>query len=174
MRYIKQGQAESVCSFSTRFEALLAKLPTYDRDWAKTQYIWGLHQRVAELVVIAEPGDLHAAIHQAEKIEMARGSVSGNQSGQKSNTWSRGRGGFGRGRGRFGAIQQSPGQGQYGGTESHQFAATQQQGQQGQRQCHQWHGINAVDAKAGDIGPMIVPFLNNKAIIVVVVVVAEW
>ena len=40
--------------------------------------------------------------------------------------------------------------------------------------AHQWHGINAVDAKAGDIGPMIVPRLNNKAIIVVVVVVAEW
>ena len=39
---------------------------------------------------------------------------------------------------------------------------------------HQWDGINAVDAKAWDIGPMIVPRLNNKAIIVVVVVVAEW
>ena len=38
----------------------------------------------------------------------------------------------------------------------------------------QWHGINAVDAKDGDIGPMIVPRLNNKVIIVVVVVVAEW
>ena len=46
-----------------RFEALLSKLPTFDKDWAKTQYIWGLHQCVAELVVIAEPGDLHAAIH---------------------------------------------------------------------------------------------------------------
>ena len=75
LRNIKQGQAESVRSFSTRFEALLAKLPTFDHDWAKTQYIWGLHQRVAELVVIAEPSDLHAAIHQAEKIEMARGTI---------------------------------------------------------------------------------------------------
>ena len=38
---------------------------------------------------------------------------------------------------------------------------------------HQWDGINTVDAKAGDIGPMFVPRLNNKAIIMVVVVVAE-
>ena len=38
---------------------------------------------------------------------------------------------------------------------------------------HQWHGINAVDVKDGDIGPTIVPRLNNKVIIVVVMVVAE-
>ena len=31
LRNIKQGQAESVRSFSTRFEALLAKLPTFDK-----------------------------------------------------------------------------------------------------------------------------------------------
>ena len=87
LRNIKQGQSESVRAFSTRFEALLAKLPAFDKDWAKTQYIWGLHQRVAELVVIADPCDLHAAIHQAEKIEMARDSVSGANQGQKSSAW---------------------------------------------------------------------------------------
>ena len=38
---------------------------------------------------------------------------------------------------------------------------------------HQWDGINAVDVKAGDIGPMIVPRLNNKAIIMVVMVAAD-
>ena len=52
---IKQQQTESVRPFSTRFEALLAKLPTFDKEWVKTQYIWGLHQRIAELVVIVEP-----------------------------------------------------------------------------------------------------------------------
>ena len=78
LRNIKQGQSESVHSFSTRFEALLAKLSSFDREWAKTQFIWGLHQQLAELVVIAQPGDLHTAIHQAEKIEMVWGSVSGN------------------------------------------------------------------------------------------------
>ena len=101
LRNIKQGQSESVRSFSTRFEAMLAKLPTFDQDWAKTQYIWGLHQRVAELVVIAEPSDLHAAIHQAEKIEMARGTVSGNVQSQPSGSWTRGHGRYARGRGRF-------------------------------------------------------------------------
>ena len=40
--------------------------------------------------------------------------------------------------------------------------------------ARQWDGINAVDAKDGDIGPMIVPRLNNKVTIMVVVVVAEW
>ena len=39
--------------------------------------------------------------------------------------------------------------------------------------AHQWHGINAISAKDGDIGPMIVPHLNNKVIIVVVMVVTE-
>ena len=111
LRNIKQGQSETVRSFSTRFEALLAKLPTFDKDWAKSQYIWGLHQRVAELVVIADPGDLHAAIHQAEKIEMARSTVAGTNPSQQSGSWTRGRGRHTRGRGRFNAVQQSSGQG---------------------------------------------------------------
>ena len=147
LRNIKQGQSESVCAFSTRFEALLAKLPTFDKDWAKTQYIWGLHQRVAELVVIADPGDLHAAIHQAEKIEMARDSVSGANQGQKSSAWNRGRGGFNRGRGRFHAVQQSSGQGSQGqGSNTQPFAvANQSQGQKqfssvGYNQCSRCKG----------------------------------
>ena len=39
LRNIKQGQSESVGSYSTRFEALLTKLPTFDAEWAKTQFI---------------------------------------------------------------------------------------------------------------------------------------
>ena len=105
LRNIKQGQAESVRSYSTRFEALLSKLPSFDAEWAKTQFIWGLHQRVAELVVIAKPGDLAAAINQAEHIEMARNFASGNIPSQKAGTPFRGRGGFMRGRGRFNAVQ---------------------------------------------------------------------
>ena len=89
LRNIKQLQNENVQAYSSRFEALLAKLPTYDVEWAKSQYIWGLSQKVAELVVIAEPADLQAAILKAEKIEMARGTVSGN-SGQSSSGWFRG------------------------------------------------------------------------------------
>ena len=146
LRNIKQGQAESVRSFSTRFEALLAKLPTFDQDWAKTQYIWGLHQRVAELVVIAEPSDLHAAIHQAEKIEMARGTVSGNVQSQQSGSWTRGRGRYARGRGRFNAVQQSYGQSsQPQGVNGPAFAASQNQGQKqyppvGYNQCSRCKG----------------------------------
>ena len=146
LRNIKQGQAESVRSFSTRFEALLAKLPTFDQDWAKTQYIWGLHQRIAELVVIAEPSDLHAAIHQAEKIEMARGTIAGNVQSQQSGSWTRGRGRYARGRGRFNAVQQSSGQSsQQQGFSSQAFAASQLQGQKqyppiGYNQCSRCKG----------------------------------
>ena len=146
LRNIKQGQAESVRSFSTRFEALLAKLPTFDQDWAKTQYIWGLHQRVAELVVIAKPSDLHAAIHQAEKIEMARGTISGNVQSQQSGSWTRGCGKYARGRGRFNAVQQSSGQSiQQQGFNGQTFAASQIQGQKqypsvGYNQCSRCKG----------------------------------
>ena len=111
LRNIKQSTNENVRAYSTRFESLLSKLPSFDAEWAKSQYIWGLNQRVAELVVIAEPADLHAAILKAEKIEMARGTVSGNQ-GQTSGGWPRiSRGRFSRGRGRFAAVQQTAGHG---------------------------------------------------------------
>ena len=80
---IRQGQSESVISFSTHFEALLAELPTCDHGWAKTQFIWGLHQHVAELVTIADPGDVHATINQEEKIEMARNFAASGQQGPK-------------------------------------------------------------------------------------------
>ena len=126
LRNIKQGQAESVRSYSTRFEALLSKLPSFDAEWAKTQFIWGLHQRVAELVVIAKPGDLHAAINHAEHIEMARNFASGNIPGQKSGTPFRGRGGFMRGRGRFNAVQASGTSNETTVQGSPQFAAQQQ------------------------------------------------
>ena len=126
LRNIKQGQAETVRSYSTRFEALLSKLPSYDAEWAKTQFIWGLHQRVAELVVIAKPGDLHAAINHAEHIEMARNFASGTIQGQKTGTPFRGRGGFMRGRGRFNAVQASGFSSQMTEQGAPQFAAQQQ------------------------------------------------
>ena len=105
LRNIHQGQSETVRSYSTRFESLLGKLPTFDREWAKTQFVWGLHQRVAELVTIASPSDLHAAINHAEKVEMARNFAASGQPGQKQNHPNRGRGGWFRGRGRFNAVQ---------------------------------------------------------------------
>ena len=104
LRNIRQGQSENVRTYSTRFEALLAKLPSFDKDWAKTQFIWGLHQKIAELVTIADPTDLHAAINHAEKIEMARSFAASGQQGQKQGNPNRGRGGFMRGRGRFNAV----------------------------------------------------------------------
>ena len=44
--------------------------------------MWGLHTRVAELVVIVGRSDLHAAIQKAEEIEMARNVAYGGQLGQ--------------------------------------------------------------------------------------------
>ena len=105
LRNIRQGQSESVRSFSTRFEALLGKLPSFDREWAKVHFIWGLHQCIAELVTIASPADLHATINHAEKVEMARSFAASGQQGPKQGTPNRGRGGFYRGRGKFNAVQ---------------------------------------------------------------------
>ena len=105
LRDIRQGQTETVRSYSTRFEALLGKLPSFDQDWAKTQCIWGLHLCVAELVTIAGPADLHLAIRKAEEIEMAQTLASGGQIGQKMPNQNRGRGRVQRGRGRFNAVQ---------------------------------------------------------------------
>ena len=81
LRDIRQGQSETARAYSTRFEALLGKLPSFDQDWAKTQFIWGFHSRVAELqiVMITGPADLHLAIRKAEEIEMAQNLASGCQ-----------------------------------------------------------------------------------------------
>ena len=59
---IWQGQAEIVRAYSTRFEALLGKLPSFNQIWAKTQFIWGLHLHVAELVTIVGLTDVHLEI----------------------------------------------------------------------------------------------------------------
>ena len=109
LRDIRQGHAENVRAYSTRFEGLLGKLPSWDQDWAKTQFIWGLHSRVAELVMILSPADLAQAIWNAEEVEMARNLSSGGQTTQKNTNPMRGRGRFQRGRGRFNAIQGSSG-----------------------------------------------------------------
>ena len=71
LRDIKQGQSETMRVYSTRFEVLLGQLPLFDQDWAKTQFIWGLHSCVAELVTIAGPTDLHLVIRKVEEIEIA-------------------------------------------------------------------------------------------------------
>ena len=72
--YVTSGKGkQKLCDhIPPLFEALLGKLPSFDQDWAKTQFIWGLHSRVAELVTIAGPADLHLAIRKAEEIEMPR------------------------------------------------------------------------------------------------------
>ena len=107
LRNIRQGQSESVRAYSTRFEALLGKLPSWDADWAKTQFIWGLHGRVAELVTIASPADLFSAIRKAEQVEMARSFayMGGAQQQPRGSGWrGRGRGS----RGRFATVQAEP------------------------------------------------------------------
>ena len=84
LRDIRQGQTKNVQTYSTRFEDLLGKLPLWDQDWAKTQFIWGLHSRVAELVTILSLANLAQAIWKAEEVEMARNLSSGGQTMQKT------------------------------------------------------------------------------------------
>ena len=72
LRNIQQNHSEDVRSYSTRFEELVGKLPTFDEDWAKSQFVWGLHGEIAAMVVIAAPTTLASAIEIAERVEMAR------------------------------------------------------------------------------------------------------
>ena len=80
--------------YSTRFEGLLGKWPSFDQDWAKIQFIWGLHMRVTELVTILGPVDLAQAICKAKEVEMARNLASKGQTTQKNQNPYRGRGKF--------------------------------------------------------------------------------
>ena len=84
LRDIKQGPSKSVRMYSTHFEGLLGKLPSWAQDWAKTQFVWGLQMRVAELVTISNPTDLAQAIQKAEEVEMARNLALGGQTTQKN------------------------------------------------------------------------------------------
>ena len=135
LRNVRQSRNENVRAYSNRFESLLARLPTFDAEWAKSQYVWGLNQKIAELVVIAEPADLQAAIRKAEKIDMARGMVADNQ-GQSFGGWFRSsRGRFTRGRGRMASVQHAAGPSTYSSGQGHQQhgGVQYQSGQQGPR-----------------------------------------
>ena len=72
LRNIQQDHSEGVRNYSTRFEELLGKLPTYDEEWARSQFVWGLHGEIAAMVVIAAPTTLASAIEIAERVEMTR------------------------------------------------------------------------------------------------------
>ena len=72
LRNIQQEHSEGVRSYSTRFEEYLGKLPHYDEEWARSQFVWGLHGEIAAMVVIAAPTTLASAIEIAERVEMTR------------------------------------------------------------------------------------------------------
>ena len=72
LRNIQQEHSEVVRSYATRFEESLGKLPTYDEEWARSQFVWGLHGEIAAMVVIAAPTTLASAIEIAERVEMTR------------------------------------------------------------------------------------------------------
>ena len=145
LKNIRQGQSESVRAYSTTFKALLGKLPSWDQDWAKSQFIWGLHGRVAELVMISSPSDLFLAIRKAEQVELARSfaySGGAQQQPQGSRWWGRGRGA----RGRFATIQADPQPLAYTQQELPQLNAVNADGRRGRgclsaNQCRRCHGF---------------------------------
>ena len=101
LRFVKQGEKESVHAYSCRFTMLLQKLPLYDADWAISQYIWGLSPKTTELVMMNRPTTLATALQRANDIELARQAAHlGTQ--QQQRTWNpsrypQGRGCRGRG-----------------------------------------------------------------------------
>ena len=84
LRNIQQEHSEGVRSYTTRFEENLGKLPHYEDDWARSQFVWGLHGEIASLVVIAAPTTLASAIAIAERVEMARNAAKLNDAQQQS------------------------------------------------------------------------------------------
>ena len=85
LRNIQQDHFEGVRNYATRFEELLGKLPTYEEDWARIQFVWGLHGDIAEMVVIAAPTTLANAIEIAERVEMARNAAKQRDAQEQSN-----------------------------------------------------------------------------------------
>lgn len=75
LRVLEQDRTEGVRSYSTRFAELLGKLPSYDEEWTKSQFVWGLHREIAEMVVITAPDDLATAMQIAEQVELATNSA---------------------------------------------------------------------------------------------------
>ena len=75
LRTIQQDRSEGVRSYSARFEELLGKLPSYDDEWAKSQFVWGMQGEIGEMVAIAAPSTLAEAISTAEQVELAKNTV---------------------------------------------------------------------------------------------------
>ena len=69
--FVKQGDKELIHAYSCKFTALLQKLPSYDVDWAISQYIWGLSPNTVELVMMNRPATLATALQRANDIELA-------------------------------------------------------------------------------------------------------
>ena len=72
LRNIQQDHSEGVRSYAMRFAESLGKLPNYDEEWARSQFVWGLHGEIAAMVVIAAPATLASAIEIAEQVELTR------------------------------------------------------------------------------------------------------
>ena len=72
LRNIQQDHSEGVRRYATRFEEYLGKLPHYDEEWAKSQFLGGLHGGIASMVYMTGPTTLTSAIESAERVEMAR------------------------------------------------------------------------------------------------------
>ena len=85
LRNIQQEHSEVVRSYATRFEEYLGKLPPYDEEWARSQFVWGLHGEIAAMVVIAAPTTLASAIEIAERVEMTRNAAKPRDAQGKSN-----------------------------------------------------------------------------------------
>ena len=68
---LRQGKNESAHDFSLRFEAVLDKIPAYDKSWVKNLFVWGLHASLAQQVNMKNPTTLNRAMQLAKRADVA-------------------------------------------------------------------------------------------------------
>ena len=150
--HIKQHDSESVHAYALRFEQALDQISSFNEQWVKNIFIWGLHANIAAQVALARTRSLDATIQialqvdQALKFSKKPASVStgrgGNRGRNSRGRWSlidaTGRGGGGTG----GSGGASGGRGQAATTMTTQTGRTQLKctycGQTGHTQNRCW------------------------------------
>ena len=69
--HIKQHDNESVHAYALRFEQALDQVSSFDEQWIKNIFIWGLQSNIATQVALARTRSLDATIQTALQVDQA-------------------------------------------------------------------------------------------------------
>ena len=68
---MRQGKNESAHDYSLLFEAVLDKIPVYEKSWVRNMFVWGLHSNIAQEVNMKNPRTLNRAMELAKRADVA-------------------------------------------------------------------------------------------------------